>query len=125
QPSADPVGALVAAEVVVGLQAEPVLDGDEVQQAALGLLGQADPVARREQPVRLRVRFSPGGGVPAGAVQRDGQVQGVRRGCHGASQKVVGGLSVTKPTGVELICPRTLVPAMCAASYFRLSVGPK
>src|SRR6185437_231632 len=33
--------------------------------------------------------------------------------------------AVTNPTGVELICPRNLVPAMCAASYFRLSVGPK
>src|SRR5580693_8835539 len=33
--------------------------------------------------------------------------------------------AVTNPTGVELICPRNLVPATCAASYFKLSVGPK
>src|SRR3984885_3837767 len=33
--------------------------------------------------------------------------------------------AVTNPTGVELICPRNLVPAMCVASFFRLSVGPK
>jgi hypothetical protein len=33
--------------------------------------------------------------------------------------------AVTKPTGIELICPRNLVPLMWVASYFRLSVGPK
>src|SRR5580693_655341 len=33
--------------------------------------------------------------------------------------------AVTNPTGVELIWPRNLVPAMWVASYFRLSVGPK
>ena len=60
---------------VIGLQVEPVLDGDEVEQAALGLLGQAGPVRRGEEPVGLGVRLSPGGRVPAGAVQRDGQVQ--------------------------------------------------
>src|SRR5438552_3208801 len=36
----DPVRARVGLEVVVGLQIQPVLDGEEVQQAALGLLHQ-------------------------------------------------------------------------------------
>src|ERR1700743_3021782 len=33
--------------------------------------------------------------------------------------------AVTNPTGGGLIWPRILVPVMCAASYFRLRVGPK
>ncbi len=38
QAAADPVGALVPAKPLIGLQVEPVFDGDEIEQAALGLL---------------------------------------------------------------------------------------
>src|ERR1039457_5348617 len=34
------------------------------------------PVARREELARSRLRLAPRGGVPAGAVERDGEVQG-------------------------------------------------
>ena len=61
-------------ERVVGLQAQAVLDGDEVEQPALGLGDQVGPVAGREQVGRAGVGLAPGGGVPAGAVQGDGQV---------------------------------------------------
>jgi len=40
QLAPDPVRAGVGLEVVIGLQAQPVLDGEEVQQSALGLLSQ-------------------------------------------------------------------------------------
>ena len=77
-------------EVVVGLQVQPVLDGEEVQQAALGLLSQPGPVAGGEQPLRLGVGLPPRGGMPAGAVEGDRQVQGgrsARRGTrHGSAR---------------------------------------
>jgi hypothetical protein len=66
--------------VVVGLQVEAVLDGEEVEQAAFGLLGQLGPVAGGEQPLRLRVRLAPRGGMPARAVEGDRQVQESRGG---------------------------------------------
>ena len=71
-----------AAEAVVGLQVQPVLDGEEVQQAALGLLSQLGPVAGGEQPLRLRVGLAPRGGMPASAVEGNRQVQGGRGGHH-------------------------------------------
>ena len=77
QAAADPVGALVAAEPVVGLQVEPVLDRDEVEQAAFRLLDEVHPVGGGEKPLRLRVRFPPGGRVPARVVERDREMQGV------------------------------------------------
>ena len=49
QTAPDPVGAVVGLEAVVGLQGQPVLDGDEVEQAALGLADQVGPVAGGEQ----------------------------------------------------------------------------
>jgi len=61
QAAADPVGALVATEAVVGLEVKPVFDGDEVEQAALGLPRQVDPVGRGEEAVRPGVRLPPGG----------------------------------------------------------------
>ena len=78
----DPVPAGVGRQAVVGLQVQPVLDGEEVQQAALGLLSQAGPVAGGEQPLRLRVGLAPRGGMPACAVEGDRQVQGGRGGHH-------------------------------------------
>jgi hypothetical protein len=80
QAAADPVGAGVGLEVVVGLEVEAVLDGEEVKQAAFGLLGQLGPVAGGEQPPWLRVRLAPRGGMPAGAVEGGRQVQGSRGG---------------------------------------------
>jgi hypothetical protein len=69
-------------DAVVGLQVQPVLDGEEVQQAALGVASQLGPVAGGEQPLRLRVGLAPRGGMPAGAVEGDRQVQGSRGGHH-------------------------------------------
>ncbi|HEY5015930.1 MAG TPA: hypothetical protein VII59_04050 [Streptosporangiaceae bacterium] len=80
QPTADAVGPFVTPEVVIGLQVEAVLDGDEVEQAALGPLRQVYPVGRREETVRLGVLLAPCCRVPAGAIERDSQVQGACRG---------------------------------------------
>jgi hypothetical protein len=80
QAAPDPVGAGVGLETFVGLQVEAVLDGEEVKQATFGLLSQLGPVAGGEQPLRLRVRLAPRGGMPAGAVEGDRQVQGSRGG---------------------------------------------
>ena len=82
QTAPDPVGARVGRRAVVGLQVQPVLDGEEVQQAALGLLSQPGPVAGGEQPLRLRGGFAPRGGMPASAVEGDRQVQVGRGGHH-------------------------------------------
>ena len=75
QPAADLVGAVVGSGTARGLQAEGVLDGDEVEQAALGLGDQVGPVAGGEQFAGAGAGLAPGGGVPAGAVQGDGEVQ--------------------------------------------------
>jgi hypothetical protein len=72
QPATDPVGALVALKVVVGLQVEAVLDRDKVEQAVLGPLRQADPVRRGQETVRLGVRLAPRRRVPAGTIEGDG-----------------------------------------------------
>jgi hypothetical protein len=67
EPSADLVGPAVrAAGARGGLQAERVLDGDEVQQPALGLRRQGRPVARGEQvPGRAPGSRHPTGCHPA------------------------------------------------------------
>jgi hypothetical protein len=70
------VGARIRAAVAGGLQAEVVLDRDEVEQAAFGFGDDVGPVARGEQLIRTGPGLAPGGGMPAGAVERDGQVQG-------------------------------------------------
>src|SRR5580692_2698527 len=57
-----------------GLQAEPVLDGHEVEQAEFGLLDQVRPVAGLEQLARACPRLAPRGRMPASAFERDGQV---------------------------------------------------
>ena len=59
-----------------GLDAEAVLDGDEVEQAPLGLRDDVGPVAAGEQLGRAGAGLAPGGGMPAGPVERDGQVEG-------------------------------------------------
>ena len=82
QAAPDPVQARVGLKAVVGLQVQPVLDGEEVQQAALGLLSQLGPVAGGEQPLRLRVGLAPRGGMPASAVKSNRQVQGGLGGHH-------------------------------------------
>ena len=76
QAAPDPVDARVGPEMVVGLQVQPVLDGEEVQQSAFGLLGQLAPVAGGEQPLRLGVGFPPRGGMPASTVEGNRQMQG-------------------------------------------------
>ncbi|MGX1273647.1 hypothetical protein RKD18_006841 [Streptomyces phaeoluteigriseus] len=76
EPAADLVGALVRVEEVGGLRAETVLDGDEVEQSALGLGHLVGPVGGGEQLAGAGDRLAPGGGVPAGAVEGDGEVQG-------------------------------------------------
>ena len=77
EPAADLVGAVVGARRSRSdWSAEGVLDGDEVEQAALGLGDQVGPVAGGEQLGGPGVRLAPGGRVPAGAVQRDGEVAG-------------------------------------------------
>ena len=72
----NPVQARVGRQAVVGLQVQPVLDGEEVQQAALGLLSQLGPVASGEQPLRLGVGLPPRRGMPARAIEGNRQVQG-------------------------------------------------
>ena len=79
EAAADLVGAAVQLAVVGGLQAESVLDGDEVEQAALGLGDQVGPVGGGEQVPGAGDRLTPGGRVPAGAFEGDGEVQ-VERG---------------------------------------------
>lgn len=74
----DLVGTAVRFEGVRGLEAEAVLDGHEVEQPALRLGDQVGPVAGGEQLTRPGDGFAPGGRVPAGAVEGDGEVQ--RRG---------------------------------------------
>ena len=79
QPAADAVGALVGPQRVVGLQGQAVFDGDEVQQAPLGLADQVGPVARGQQLGGAGVGLAPGGGVPTRSVERDGEVDVCRR----------------------------------------------
>ncbi len=78
QASADPVGAAVRFRGRGGLEAERVLDGHEVEQTVLGLGDQIGPVGGGEQFTGAGDRFAPGGRVPAGAVEGDGEVQGER-----------------------------------------------
>jgi hypothetical protein len=61
----------------VGLQAEPVLDRHEVEQAALGFGDQVHPVARGGQLAQPRLRLAPPGRMPAGAVKCDGEMHGL------------------------------------------------
>lgn len=70
------VGAVVGFEEAGGLGAEAVLQGDEVEQAVFGLGDQVGPVTGGEQLAGAGHRFAPGGRVPAGALQGDGEVQG-------------------------------------------------
>jgi hypothetical protein len=80
EPAADLVGPRVGPAEAAGLQAESVLDGDEVEQAALGLLDESHPVPGREQLSRAGARLAPGGRMPASALERDGQVNEPGRG---------------------------------------------
>ena len=58
---------------------EAVLDGDEVEQAALGLGDEVGPVPGGEQLGRAGPRLAPRGGMPARAVEGDRQVHGCLR----------------------------------------------
>ncbi len=80
ETSANPVGAVIGTERVVGLQREPVFERDEVQKAPLGLEHQVGPVTRRQQLGGAGLGLAPCGRVPARPVQRDRQVQVVIRG---------------------------------------------
>ena len=75
EAAADLVGAPVRLDEVRGLRPEAVLDGHEVEQTALGLGDEIGPVPGGEQIPGPGHRFAPGGGVPAGAVEGDGEVQ--------------------------------------------------
>ena len=94
QPPADLIGAGVRLAVAGRLQAEAVLDRDEVEQAPFGLGDDVGPVTRGEQLIRAGPGLAPGGGMPAGAVERDGQVQGGGR-CGG--QDVLPSVGVPSP----------------------------
>jgi hypothetical protein len=77
QAPAHLVGAGLRLGVAVGLQAEPVLDRHEVEQAALGFGDQVHPVARGGQLAQPRLRLAPPGRMPAGAVKCDGEMHGL------------------------------------------------
>ena len=68
------VGAVVDPPQRAGLDAERVVEGDEVEQAPLGRAGLVDPVPGREQLGRAGRRVAPRRRVPAGAVEADGEV---------------------------------------------------
>jgi hypothetical protein len=74
------VGAAVRAFETGGLQTEGVLEGDEVDQAPFGLQDEVGPVAGGEQVPGPDTRLTPGGGMPACAVQGNGEME---RGGHG------------------------------------------
>ena len=76
EPALHAVGAaLRSGEVVAGLQTERVLDGEQVEQPALGGARQVDPVAGAEQLTGPGTGLTPGRGVPAGTVERHREVQ--------------------------------------------------
>ncbi len=74
--SSDLVGAVVGQVEGGGLEAEHVLEGDEVEQAALRLGDQIGPVVGVEQLAGPGAFLAPGGRMPAGAVERDGEMEG-------------------------------------------------
>ncbi len=76
EPAAYLVGAVVGVEEEGGLEAEAVLDRDEVEQPPLGLGDLVGPVPGGEQLPGAGDRLAPGGGVPAGAVEGDGEMEG-------------------------------------------------
>ena len=57
------------------LHRQRVVDRDEVEQAPLGLSDQVGPVPAGEQLARPGALGPPGGGVPAGPVEGDRQMQ--------------------------------------------------
>ncbi|MDF9811158.1 hypothetical protein M2266_000389 [Streptomyces sp. SPB162] len=84
QPAAYLVGALVGPGAVGGLEGEGVLERDEVQQPALGFEDGVGPVAGGEQLPGTGPGLPPGGRMPAGVVECDGEVQRVQGCGHGA-----------------------------------------
>jgi hypothetical protein len=85
------IGAAIEFIVVGGLQAEAVLEGDEVEQSVLGLDDEVRPVSGGEQVAGAGDLLAPGGGVPAGSVEGDGQMQRGGRSCgHGGAFLEVG-----------------------------------
>ena len=91
EPAAHLVGALVGREAVGGLQGEGVLERHEVQQPALGLGDQVEPVARAQELGGTGAGFAPGGGVPARPVEGDADVQRFRIHRRSFSQRVEQG----------------------------------
>jgi len=75
EPPVHLIGALVRALETTGLQGVRVLDRDEVEQTALGLAHQIDPVRPGQQFGGPGGRLTPRGRMPARAVQRDGQMK--------------------------------------------------
>lgn len=72
----DLVGAVVGPVEGGGLEAEGVLEGDEVEQAPLGLGDEVGPVGGVEQLAGPGALLAPGRRMPARPVEREGQVQG-------------------------------------------------
>ena len=101
EPSPDLVGPLVELPAPRRLQGEGVLNGHEVEQAALGLLDEVDPVAGREELGRPGVGLAPGRRMPTGAVQRDGEVERWGR-SHGSPPYVIDYAGA----GIERSCIR-------------------
>ena len=75
EPSPHLVRPVVPGGRATGLEGEGVLDGQEVEQAALGHTGQVSPITGGEQVSRSGRWFSPGGGMPTGAIEGHRQVQ--------------------------------------------------
>ncbi len=71
------VGALVGHQRLCGrgLQAERVLDGDEIEPSVLGLGDQVGPVTGRQQVGRPGIGFTPRRRVPARCVEGNREVQ--------------------------------------------------
>jgi len=80
QPAAHSISAAVGLIPVGGLEAEAVLDADEVEQAALCLSHQVGPVRGSQQLSRAAVWLAPRCLVPARAIQRCRQVHALRSG---------------------------------------------
>ena len=85
EAAAHPIGPIVGAQRVVGLQRQAVLDGDEVQQAAFGLGDQVGPVAGCQQVGGPGVGLTPGRGMPSRAVECDGEMKSIGATGHGRS----------------------------------------
>lgn len=78
EPTPHAVGTSVRDERMITLQAESVVDGDEVERSGLGLAHQIRPVAGGEQFAGSRGRFPPRPRMPSGIGEGDGEVDVIR-----------------------------------------------